>query len=198
LLSNNEARILDDFDLQQFSQYLHPVGAQSGYAVSMRGMVSGLSRMMGQGQLATFTVVKEPTYIAVVLVLLVEDLPEKVPLEGGLGSSLVGISLTSLSIIIMAIAALFPQSSLENFILSLITASSLLGTGSIVLTLVSDYALILSSASIFFLLLFWRLRNIDSLWILSVSIFCFVMAIVVHRKTSDRRGKGRARRSVSP
>lgn len=153
---------------------------------------------MEQGQLATLTVVKELTFIPGALALLVEDLPEKVPLEGGLGSSLVGISLTSLSIIIMAIAAFFPQSSLENFVLSLITASSLLGTGSIVLTLVSDYALILSSASIFFLLLFWRLRNINSLWILSLSIFCFVMAIVVHRKTSHRRGKGRARRSASP
>lgn len=121
------------------------------------------------------------------------DLPDKeVPLEGGWGSSIIGISLTSLSLIIMGLFIIFPQTSVENFVLSLITAGALLGTGSIVLSLVSDYPLILSSSAIFLLLLFWRLRNGDALWLLLLSLTCFIAAVVVHLRTPGRRKKGRA------
>ena len=122
------------------------------------------------------------------------DLPErKIPIEGGWGSSLIGISLTGLSLVIMALMVICAQLGVESFILTLITASCLMMTGAILLTLVSDYALILSTVSIFLLLLFWRLRNIDSLWLLVLSIFTFLLAIIVHKKSPERRGKGRAR-----
>ncbi len=113
-------------------------------------------------------------------------------MEGGWGSSVIGISLTSLSLIIMGLFIIFPQTSVENFVLSLITAGALLGTGSIVLSLVSDYALILSSLSIFLLLLFWRLRRGDLMWLLLVSFLCFIAAVVVHWRTPGRRKKGKA------
>lgn len=122
------------------------------------------------------------------------DLPERdVSIEGGWESSLLGISLTTLSLLIMALLVVFPQTSAESFFLSLITATCLMGTGATVLTLVSDYALILSTISIFLLLLFWRLRYHDSLWILILSMVTFLLAIVVHKRSPERRIKGRAR-----
>lgn len=104
---------------------------------------------------------------------------------------MVGVALTSLSLLMMGFMALFPQSSVEDFALSLITAACLLGSGAIILTLVSDYALILSSAGIFLLLLFWRLRNLDPTWLLVLSFLCFVLSLVVHRGSLSRRTKGR-------
>ena len=122
------------------------------------------------------------------------DLPgRKIPIEGGWGSSSIGISLTGLSLVIMALMVICPQFGVESFILTLITASCLMMTGAILLTLVSDYALILSTVSIFLLLLFWRLRNIDSLWLFVLSILTFLLAIIVHKKSPERRRKGRAR-----
>jgi len=127
------------------------------------------------------------------------DLPEEtVPLEGGWGTSMVGIILTSLSLLIMIFIAFYPLSSLEDFVLSLITAASLLGAGCIVLTLVSDYALILSATSIFLLLLYWRLRNLDFLWLLSLSFLTFALSILAHKRSPGRRFKGRARANRSP
>jgi hypothetical protein len=128
-----------------------------------------------------------------------KDLPEeKVPMEGGRGSALLGISLTSLSLLIMVLLVVYPQTGTENFILSLITATCLMGTGATILTLVSDYPLILSTVGIYLLLLFWRLRNLNSIWILGLSILVFVLAIFVHLKTPDRRSKGRGNRADEP
>jgi hypothetical protein len=126
----------------------------------------------------------------------VSDLPEeRIVLEGGWGSSMLGIGLTGLSLVIMTVINVYPQSSVENFVLVLITAVCVLSTGAIVLTLVSDYPLILSTVSIFLLLLFWRLRNLNSRWLLALSLLTFLLALLAHTKTSDRRGKGRARKA---
>jgi hypothetical protein len=121
-----------------------------------------------------------------------EDLPEqRLPMEGGWGCSLLGISLTTLALAIMGYAALFPQTSSENLVLTLITASCLLGTGATVLTLVSDYPLILSSASIFLLLASWRFRYLETGWLVGASLLVFALAIVVHVRSPQRRKKGR-------
>jgi hypothetical protein len=108
---------------------------------------------------------------------------------------MLGIGLTGLSLVIMTVINVYPQSSVANFILVLITAVCVLSTGAIVLTLVSDYPLILSTVSIFLLLLFWRLRNLSSLWLLALSLLTFLLALLAHKKTPDRRGKGRARKA---
>jgi len=123
---------------------------------------------------------------------------EKVSIEGGWGSALLGMSITVLSLLMMALIAFFPQSSVESFVLSLITASCLLGIGSAILTLVSDYPLILSSLSIFLLLLYWRLRNTVSTWLLVLSILTFVLALVLHKRNPERRGRARSRRVRKP
>lgn len=123
---------------------------------------------------------------------------EKVSIEGGWGSALLGMSITGLSLLMMALFAFFPQSTVESFVLSLITASCLLGTGSAILTLVSDYPLILSSVSIFLLLLYWRLRNTESAWLLGISILTFVLALVLHRRHPERRSRARSRRARKP
>ncbi len=121
-----------------------------------------------------------------------KDLPEeRLPMEGGWGCSLLGISLTTLALAIMGYAALFPQTSSENLILTLITAACLLGTGATVLTLVSDYPLILSSMSIFLLLVSWRFRYLRTGWLVAISIFAFALAITAHRRSPHRREKGR-------
>lgn len=121
-----------------------------------------------------------------------EDLPEQhLPMEGGWGCSLLGISLTTLALTIMGYAAVFPQTSSENLVLTLITASCLLGTGATVLILVSDYPLILSSASIFLLLASWRFRHLETRWLLGASLLAFALAIAVHVKSPQRRKKGR-------
>ena len=123
------------------------------------------------------------------------DLPEeRLTIEGGWGCSTIGISLTTLAMLIMAYAAFFPQTSAEDLILTLIIASCLLGTGATVLTLVSDYPLILSSASIFLLLLSWRFRNLNPTWLVAVSLCVFALAVVTHRISPQRQKKGRARR----
>ena len=123
-----------------------------------------------------------------------DDLPEKkIPMEGGWGSSLLGIFLTSLSLLIMAILVAYPQTSPESFILSLISATCLMATGSTILTLVSDYPLIFSTVGIYLLLLFWRLRNLDPVWILVLSVLAFLAAIILHVKTPGRRSKGRSK-----
>ncbi len=123
-----------------------------------------------------------------------KDLPEdRVPLEGGWGSSLLGISLTTLSLMVMVLLNLYPQTGAESFILSLITAACLMGTGATILTLVSDYPLILTTISIFLLLLYWRLRHLDPLWLLALSIAAFLLAIYLHIRSPERRRKGRAR-----
>ncbi len=127
------------------------------------------------------------------------DLPgEKVSIEGGWGSALLGMSITGLSLLMMALLAFFPQSTLENFVLSLITASCLLGTGAAILTLVSDYPLILSSSSIFLLLLYWRLRNTRSAWLLAASMLTFALALVLHKRNPQRRSRARSRRARKP
>lgn len=118
-------------------------------------------------------------------------------MEGGWGSSLLGIFLTGVALLIMVLLVLYPQTGPESFILTLISASCLLATGATVLTLVSDYPLILSSVSLFLLLLFWRLRNLDSTWLLVLSILVFCLAIVVHLKSPGRRPKGRPSRRDS-
>jgi hypothetical protein len=124
-----------------------------------------------------------------------KDLPEeKIPMEGGKGSALLGIFLTSISLLVMVILVVYPQTGAENFILSLITATCLMGTGATILTLVSDYPLIFSTFGIYLLLLFWRLRNLDVAWILGLSILSFALAIVLHVKTPGRRAKGRGGR----
>jgi len=120
---------------------------------------------------------------------------ERIPMEGGKGSALLGISITSLSLLIMALLAAYPMTSHENFVLTLITATCLLGTGSTILTLVSDYALIFSAGGIYLLLLYWRLRNLEVTWILVLSIIVFAFAIFLHLKTPGRRSKGRGSRS---
>jgi hypothetical protein len=125
-----------------------------------------------------------------------KNLPEeRIPMEGGKGSALLGISLTSISLLVMAILVIFPQTSTENFILSLITATCLMATGATILTLVSDYPLILSTFGIYLLLLSWRLRNLDVAWILGLSILSFALAIVLHLRTPGRRPKGRGGRT---
>lgn len=124
-----------------------------------------------------------------------KNLPEeRIPMEGGKGSAFLGISLTSISLLIMIILVIYPQTGTENFILSLIIATCLMGTGATILTLVSDYPLIFSTVGIYLLLLFWRLRNLDVAWILGLSILSFACAIVFHLKTPGRRAKGRGSR----
>jgi len=123
---------------------------------------------------------------------------EKVSIEGGRGSALLGMSITGLSLLMIALMAFFPQSSVESFVLSLITASCLLGTGAAILTLVSDYPLILSSVSIFLLLLYWRLRNTGSTWLLAASVLTFVLAVVLQRTNPERRRRARSRRLGKP
>jgi len=123
------------------------------------------------------------------------DVPqERIPIEGGWGSALLGILITSLSLVMMCLVAFFPQADVESFLLSLITVSCLLATGAAILTLVSDYPLILSSVSIFLLLLYWRLRYAGATWLLALSILTFLLALALHKKSSRSHRWARRRK----
>ena len=112
---------------------------------------------------------------------------DKIELKGGRGSYLLGLLFTTLGLLVTALMAFLPESSLEDFALTFISGACFTATGLIILTLVSDFPLIFSTAGIFFLLLSWRLRFLGSGVLMGVSVVFFILAVASHRRGRTAR-----------